>query len=226
MFMGLAWGIAYFLTQFLFDKYNEDSTGLFKLYAGIFIFAWIGAKVFFLYFSSQDKFYQYLYADYFWLGGGFVFYGGLIFGIIFYLIYSLIFKKFDFQKGYLLIPGLAFGHAVGRLGCLLTGCCYGALCRLPWAIKTNSGLRHPVQLYEAISLFVIGFLVFGWIKRQKNNKSVVLNYIFIYSIVRFFIEFFRGDEVRGIFWFQLSSSQLISIGLFVSAIFVKYKRKI
>lgn len=223
LFMGLAWGVGFYLSQFLFDKYKEDSSKLFKLYVGIFISAWGGAKVFFLIFSSQHKIHQYLYANYFWLGGGFVFYGGLIFGLIFYFIYSLWLKKFNSQKSYLLIPGLVFGHAIGRLGCFLTGCCYGAQCDLPWAIKMEGEFRHPVQLYEAVALFCLGFLTLKWIKKNKTNLYVVTHYLLTYCILRFVIEFFRGDEIRGVFWLSLSTSQLISLGLFICVLIVKYK---
>ena len=221
--MGLAWGVGYYLTQFLFDKNKEDSSGLLKLFFGIFLFAWVGAKVFFLLFSSQHKIYQYLYADYFWLGGGFVFYGGLIFGLLFYLLYSLVFKKFNFKKSYLLIPGLIFGHAVGRIGCFLTGCCFGSQCNLPWAIKMDGEYRHPVQLYEAFALFALGYLSLKWIQKKKSNLYVVTNYLLVYSLVRFIIEYFRGDEIRGVFWLSLSTSQLISLGLFICALVIKYK---
>lgn len=221
--MGLAWGTAYFLTHVLFDKYEEDSSELLKIYAGVFFFAWIGAKIFYLIFSSHNFFYRYLYADYFWFGGGFVFYGGLIFGTIFYLIYSLKFKRFNFQKSFLLVPGLVFGHAVGRVGCFLAGCCYGAHCRLAWAVKVSGEPRHPVQLYEAIALFTIGFLTLNWIKVKKTNINILTNYILIYSVVRFCMEYFRGDEVRGIFYSLLSSSQLISLTLIGCTIIVKYK---
>ena len=223
--MGLAWGVSYYLTQYLFDKNNEDSSTLFKLYIGMFVSAWIGAKVFFLLFSAQHKIYQYLYADYFWLGGGFVFYGGLIFGLIFYLLYSLRFKQFDFQKSYLLIPGLIFGHAIGRVGCLLTGCCYGSKCDLPWAVKIEGDFRHPVQLYEAFALLCLGFISLAWIKRKKSNIAIITNYILAYAAIRFILEFFRGDEIRGVFWFSLSASQLISIVLFTLALFIKYQRR-
>ena len=223
--MGLAWGVAYYLTQYLFDKNHEDSNPLLKLYIGVFTSAWIGAKLFFLVFSAKHKIYQYLYADYFWLGGGFVFYGGLIFGLIFYIIYSLWFKKFNFQKSYLLIPGLAFGHAIGRIGCFLTGCCYGAQCDLPWAVKMDGEFRHPVQIYESLALICLGFLTLKWINRSKTNIYIITNYLLVYSLVRFIIEYFRGDEVRGIFWLSLSTSQLISIGLFFCALIVKYKRR-
>lgn len=219
--MGLAWGVGYYLTQYLFDKNNEDSSRLFKLFLGVFVSSWVGAKLFFLFFSSQHKIYQYLYADYFWLGGGFVFYGGLIFGLIFYLVYSLVFKKFDFNKSYLLVPGLIFGHAVGRVGCFLTGCCYGSQCDLPWAMSIDGITRHPVQLYEAIALFALGFLSLKWIQKKYTNLSVVTNYLFIYGVIRFITEFFRGDEIRGVFWLSLSTSQLISLGIFILALIAR-----
>lgn len=223
--MGLAWGVGYYLTQYLFDKNKEDSTQLFKLYLGVFASAWLGAKLFFLFFSTQHKIYQYLYADYFWLGGGFVFYGGLIFGLIFYFIYSLGLKKFNFKKSYLLVPGLIFGHAVGRVGCFLTGCCYGSLCDLPWALKIEGYFRHPVQLYEAFALFYLGYLSLKWIKKKKNNLYIISSYLLYYSLLRFVLEFFRGDEVRGIFWLSLSTSQYISIEIAALALVIRYKGK-
>lgn len=226
LFMGLAWGIGFYLTRYLFIKNKEDDSGLLKLYLGVFVASWIGAKLFFLFFTAQHKLYEYLYADYFWLGGGFVFYGGLIFGLIYYLFYSLIFKKFDFQKSYLLAPGLIMGHAVGRIGCFLTGCCYGSQCDLPWAIKLSGELRHPVQLYEAISLILLGFLSLNWIKKKKTNLYVILHYLLIYSAVRFIVEFFRGDELRGVFWLSLSASQLISLGMFLIAFTIKIAKKV
>jgi phosphatidylglycerol:prolipoprotein diacylglycerol transferase len=223
--MGLAWGVGFYLTQFLFEKHREDQTGLLKMFFGIFVSAWLGAKIFFLIFSSQHKVYQYLYADYFWLGGGFVFYGGLIFGLVFYLVYSYNLKKFDFEKTYLLAPGLIFGHAVGRVGCFMTGCCYGSQCDLPWKIMVDGNYRHPVQLYEAFALFALGFFSLKWIKHKRDNQYVIINYLLYYSVIRFIVEFFRGDEVRGVYWLSLSTSQLISIGLFIVALFLKFKRR-
>jgi phosphatidylglycerol:prolipoprotein diacylglycerol transferase len=209
--MGIAWGFSYYYTEYLFLKNKIEATNLFKLYIGVFFSSWVGAKIFFLLFSAKEKISQYISADYFWLGGGFVFYGGLIFGLSYYFIYTLKFKKFEFSKSYLLVPGLIFGHAIGRIGCFFTGCCYGSQCSLPWAFQFNDVPRHPVQLYEAIGLIIIGAFSLKWIERKNQNEIIVKKYLIYYSFLRFAIEFFRGDTVRGVYWIHLSTSQIISI---------------
>jgi len=209
--MGLAWGFGYFFTLDLFEKYKIPSKGFSFLYLGIFLSSWIGAKLFFLAFSSGPKIYQYIYANYFWLGGGFVFYGGLIFGLAFYFIYTLILKKFPIDHSKYLIPGLVFGHAIGRVGCFLAGCCYGATSSSHFAFLVDGVSRYPVQMYEAIFLTFIGIVIIKMLKKQSSNDKVVTTYLLSYSIFRFLNEFLRGDEIRGILWLDLSSSQWVSI---------------
>lgn len=215
--MGLAWGVAYYLSRFLLEKYHHSSKPLLPLFLSVFLSSWIGAKIFFLAFSAQDKFDQYISADNFWLGGGFVFYGGLIFGLLAFLIISLVFKKFPFNQSKYLAPGLAFGHALGRMGCFLTGCCYGSQCELFWSVHMHGEFRHPVQLYEVFGLVILGLLSIDWIKKNKDSKFVITRYMMFYSVLRFIIEFFRGDIVRGLHWYQLSTSQLVSLVLFAAA---------
>ncbi len=214
LFMGLAWGVGFYLTRYLFEENKLDDKPLLPFFAGVFATSWVGAKVFFLLFSSEHKAYQYLYADSFWLGGGFVFYGGLIFALIFYLIYSVWLKKFPFDHSKYLAPGLIFGHAIGRVGCFFTGCCYGSQCDLPWAVRMHGETVHPVQLYEAFGLFLLGYFALKWIKQHKDSFYVLTHYLLFYSLLRFSIEFFRGDRIRGVYLNILSTSQLISLGLF------------
>lgn len=216
--MGLAWGVGFYLSRYLFEKFNLDSRPLMPMFIGVFVTSWIGAKVFFLLFSSQHKVYQYLYADSFWLGGGFVFYGGLIFGVTFYFIYSLWLKKFPFNQSKLLVPGLVFGHAIGRVGCFFTGCCFGSQCDLPWAVHMHGEWIHPVQLYEAFGLFAIAFLTLKWVNSKRDNVFIITRYLVFYSVLRFVVEYFRGDKIRGVHWLDLSTSQMISIAIFCAAI--------
>lgn len=219
LFMGLAWGIGFYLSRYLLEKHDIDSSSLVKLVVGVFITSWVGAKVFFLVVSSEHKVYQYLYNDNFWLGGGFVFYGGLIFGLAYYFIYSLWLKKFPFEHSKYLVPGIVFGHAVGRVGCFFTGCCYGTQCDLPWAVHMHGEWIHPVQLYEAFGLFAIGYFTLKWVEAKRSNLFIVTRYLLFYSVLRFVVEFFRGDKIRGVYWYELSTSQIISLAIFFASLF-------
>lgn len=225
LFMGLAWGVGFYLARYIFEKHLLDTSPLMPLFIGVFVTSWIGAKAFFLLFSSEQNTSQYLYANEFWLGGGFVFYGGLIFALSFYFIYSLWLNKFDFNHSKYLASGLIFGHAIGRVGCFFTGCCYGSQCDLFWAVEMHGHRVHPVQLYEALGLFIIGFLSLRWIDSKKSNSYVVIHYLLFYSVLRFVIEFFRGDKIRGIYSSTLSTSQIISIVIFSIAMAAKFYYK-
>lgn len=223
--MGLAWGIGFYLTRYLFENHHLDTKPLLPLFAGIFITSWIGAKVFYLIVSSEHKFYQYLYADSFWLGGGFVFYGGLLFALAFYFTWSMWLKKFPFNESKFLVPGLVFGHAIGRVGCFFTGCCFGSQCDLPWAVHMHDKWIHPVQLYEAFGLFMIGYFILKWANGKKENVFVITRYLLFYSLLRFIVEYFRGDKIRGVYWLELSTSQMISLTIFVVTIVVLHIEK-
>lgn len=222
--MGLAWGVSYYLSRYLIEKDQFSSEAITKLYLGAFISSWIGAKVFFLLFSDDQNISSYVVSDNFWLGGGFVFYGGLIFGLIFYYFYSVVFKVFPVQLTRYFLPGIAFGHAIGRFGCFFAGCCYGSQCDLPWSVHMHGHDIHPVQLYEAVGLILIGLLMLKLIKNKSTGTKMLFSYLMSYTLLRFVVEFFRGDLVRGIYWLGLSSSQIISLFLcFICAVILTYQ---
>jgi phosphatidylglycerol:prolipoprotein diacylglycerol transferase len=113
-------------------------------------------------------------------------------------------------------PGLALGHAIGRVGCFLVGDDYGRPSTLPWAVAFPKGLPptdvpvHPTQLYEAIPLVVIAWLLVRW-RRQGVADAVVLSrYLMLAGATRFAVEFVRiNAHVLG----PLTLAQLWSIGL-------------
>jgi phosphatidylglycerol:prolipoprotein diacylglycerol transferase len=119
-------------------------------------------------------------------------------------------------------PGIALGHAVGRLGCLAAGCCYGKPTTVPWAVTftnplaaTNVGTPlnvplHPTQIYEsaAEALILVVLLATEKKGRAYPGRTFWL-YMLMYAVSRFIIEFYRGDE-RGLVLGQLSTSQFIS----------------
>ncbi len=156
------------------------------------------------------------------LQNGFVFYGGLIGGAAGLLVYAKAFRAPVLPYCDLYAAGTALGHAFGRVGCLLSGCCYG----VPHAGGFSVIYRHaidpntplgtpllPIQLIESFCLIAIYLAceaAFYFGKRRGASAAV---YALSYSVVRFVLEFFRGDLVRGV-WGGLSTSQYISLAIF------------
>lgn len=158
---------------------------------------------------------------------GFVFFGGFIAGVTSLAVY-LIKKKLPLVKmADFLIVALPLGHAIGRVGCFLVGCCYGKPWNGPWAVTFTDPQAlvathllgvplHPTQLYEAFAnLIIFAVLHFSYQKKHRAG-SIVLLYAAFYGLLRFGIEFFRGD-FRGGFFLGMSPSQLVSVGIVFAA---------
>lgn len=131
--------------------------------------------------------------------GGLVFYGGLA-GAVLAAIIRIRSRKLPLWiVADCLAPGIAIGHALGRLGCFLNGCCYGHPSHLPWAVRFPSGTIpgnpavHPAQLYEAaLNLALcIGLVLLH--QRRYFNGQVFSAYLIAYAFIRSFTEWFRGD---------------------------------
>lgn len=153
-------------------------------------------------------------------GGGIVFYGGLI-GGIFGAVLGCRIAGCDFAGlERTVVPLLPLGHAIGRIGCLMAGCCYGFAYDGPGCVRylhSTAGLSpeqgyFPVQLLEgAVNIGLCLFLLKKE-KRCSRPMQVVMWYLGSYGVVRFCLEFLRGDSTRGI-WLGLSLSQWISLAL-------------
>ncbi len=149
--------------------------------------------------------------------GGLVWYGGMIGVTLTVLLFTRIKRICISRYGDILAPGAAVGLAIGRIGCLLAGCCYGGPCKLPWAIHyphdhVTAGMAvHPSPLYETFLLLgVFGLLL--WIDRRKPFEGLTTwSFFVLYGIVRFILEYYRGDRLVWIDALNLSASQVISL---------------
>lgn len=169
---------------------------------------------------------------------GSVFYGGLLGGL---LAGGLSIKRMKLPADIVTdcaAPFIALMHGFMRIGCFFAGCCYGK----EWEhgitfhdsiVESANGVpRVPTQLIEAGFEFLLAGAL--WLMYRRSVKTGKLQgallpiYLLIYSVGRFIIEFWRGDDYRG-FVFGLSTSQFISVILFVcTAVFLviqKYKAK-
>lgn len=209
-FMGIGWALGYTVSEFYIAKNHKNILRSFPyIFVGYFLSAWIGAKLLFLVTTTPVQRLMYGESANFWLGGGFVFYGGLLFSLLYTLvIYFFLRRKTDFKFFIELLPGLILGHAIGRVGCLLAGCCFGVESHSIFALSINGVNRLPVQLFETIALLFIFYFVHKLMKAEEHYLACIF-YFFGYGIFRFLIEYLRADQIRG-HWGTLSTSQWIS----------------
>jgi phosphatidylglycerol:prolipoprotein diacylglycerol transferase len=115
-------------------------------------------------------------------------------------------------------PALAIGHAIGRIGCFLVGDDYGRPSDVPWAVAFPQGLPptdvpvHPTQLYEAIALAAVAWLLIRWRRRNVPDAVVLGRYLVLAGSIRFAIEFIRVNvRVVG----PLTLAHLVSLALMI-----------
>ena len=148
---------------------------------------------------------------------------------------------------------IAIAFAIGRIGCLLNGCCFGSITTLLWGIDypigtpahwlhlftdlipnahLNSLSVHPIQLYETIFHVISAILIIVLRKRFKDNNAILLFYFGSYLIFRFFIEFIR--DMNNVWWSALSLGPLslfqwflffIALALIINGVILEEKHK-
>ena len=165
----------------------------------------------------------------FFLSGS-VYYGGLIGCLIaayIYLHFAVEDSSPYFDMGAAAIP---LFHTFGRIGCFLSGCCYG----VEWkhgvtyhhaqVASANGVPRFPVQLVEAILNLILSIVILRLFTKKKAQGYLINIYLIVYPVYRFILEYFRGDSYRGFFG-PFSTSQTVSIILVLfSVISIFYKR--
>lgn len=171
---------------------------------------------------------------------GFVFYGGVL-GAMAGGAWQARKQGFSFLAvGDHIAAALPLGHAIGRLGCLLAGCCYGRPTSLPWGLALGGDPAsstapqlwgvplHPAQLYEsAANLAIFGFIA-AWALpaveggRLKRGTAFLL-YLALYGAARFAVELFRFDD-RGATLPPLSPSQWLALALSGAAVVTMWRR--
>jgi phosphatidylglycerol:prolipoprotein diacylglycerol transferase len=165
-----------------------------------------------------------------------VFYGGLLGGLAAGAIYIWKRQLPPWRTLDVFAPAVALGHAIGRLGCLSAGCCWGVACDRPWAITfthpdaarfgTPLGVPlHPTQAYEALGEFLIcGVLLALWQRPHRDGQLIGL-YLAMYAVLRFVVEFFRAHLEPNPLGGPLSDDQWISIGLFAAGVAIVSVRR-
>ncbi|WP_300278227.1 prolipoprotein diacylglyceryl transferase [Peptacetobacter sp.] len=160
-------------------------------------------------------------------GGGLAIHGGLIGGILTGYIYTKA-KKMNFLKtADAVIIGMPLAQAIGRWGNFINKEAHGGPTTLPWGIMVDGIKVHPTFLYESIWDFMIFLFIILYMRKKKTYEGeVIISYIILYSIGRFFIEGLRTDSlmIGPLRMAQIISLVGIIIGIFAH-LYLKKRNK-
>jgi len=152
--------------------------------------------------------------------GGYTFYGSAITCLLGIYLFCRMFHFPFLSLMDVTVTSSALGLTIGRLGCFAAGCCWGKVCDLPWGVTFTHpdafnnvlGVKvHPTQLYEAAGAFLIFLYCQYFLRRRTFEGEIGLKGLLLYCLLRFIVEYYRGDAYRGfIFSGSLSYSQALS----------------
>ncbi len=220
---GLMLAVSVLLCSFLLKKEASrkgiNSELMFDLVFWVVLIGIVGARLFYV-FLNFKYFMQHPIEIVMISNGGLAFQGGLIAGALSAVIFIKK-KKLPFLKtADLIAPYLALGQAIGRIGCFLNGCCHGV--RVDWGVffPVHQARLHPTQLYEAVGLLAIFFLLRQFQNKTKIEGHVFVLYLILAPLLRMFVQFYREDYHP--LFLGLSIFQLICCGLLMVAFFLLF----
>ena len=219
--------VAILLASSRAEKEGLDSQKVLDLCFYVMVSALLGARLLYVIVEYRYFLDSPLEIFKFWKGG-LVFYGGLILGVLISLWYLKRNQMPMWKTADLLAPSIALGQLIGRWGCFFAGCCYGKKTDVAWGItftdpRSLAPLEislHPTQVYLSLNAVFI-FIFLMWLsKRKVFDGQILWSYGILYSIGRFLIEYFRGDD-RGFPVEQvLSTSQFVGVFVFSFSAFM------
>ena len=225
LFTALGYGAAIWYCLKYRDRAGLSKQQVLDIIFYLILGAAVGGKLFYIIFYWHDFAASGLVDK---LRYGFVFLGGFV-GAMVMGVFTLrrmklpLFKTADFFA-----PAIPLGHAIGKIGCFMAGCCYGKVSNISWLSVKFSNPQclvpeylhgvplYPVQLIESFASFLL-FLGLHWLSKQKHRAgTIIASYIIGFGILRFMAEFLRGEEeiyIMGITQNQITALVLVLLAL-------------
>src|SRR5579885_749452 len=180
--------------KFGFNPNKISDAAMLALFAGV-----IGARVAFIiqelpyYLAHRDELFSIQFQ-------GLTSFGGLIFGLLAFWWFAWRQKRPLRDVLDVVAPSALLGQGIGRIGCLLNGCCYGVACQAnyPLAVHIDSTttLHVHAQLYDTLMCFIaFGFLLWFEKRRPMHRGQVFALFLVLYGLSRFIYEFWRAGTV-------------------------------
>jgi phosphatidylglycerol:prolipoprotein diacylglycerol transferase len=234
--LALSFLLAIYLSSHRAKKFGLNPQIILDLSVYVIIAGVVGARLLYVVFHLEE--YD-SFVDVFalWQGGA-TLYGGLLLAIFVSYVFA---KKRDVD--FMLIadvvaPSLASGIMITRVGCYLSGCCYGSPTSLPWGVvfppASPAGAfqraleaggaalphLHPAQLYDSLNGLVMLLILLLGQKKLVKRGATFGAFLVLYGILRFSVDFFRTYEesmktVMDLTWNQVLSVVFVVIGLYL-----------
>ncbi len=236
---GLMLAIAFF-ASLMVGMRRAESRGISREYIAelafwVVLFGIAGGRLYFVLEHYGDYVHRPWRIFFLWEGGLGI-YGALLSGFIAGVIYVRKRGLSFLKTSDVTFSVLPLGQGIGRIGCFLAGCCYGAPCECPVGVVFKDphslapiGVRlYPTQLFESLAGFVIFLILSFLFNRVKEEGLITSLYMILYGLARFTIEFYRGDTrsyIGPISTPQFFSLFFIFVGILL-LVYIKYKRSV
>jgi phosphatidylglycerol:prolipoprotein diacylglycerol transferase len=234
--LALSFLLGIYLASYRAKKRGVDVQQILDLSIYIIIAAVVGSRLAYIVFHLED-YHSLLDVFALWQGGA-TLYGGLLLAILASYIFTVK-RRADFLLlADTMSPSIALGVALTRIGCFLSGCCFGKATTLPWGVvfppSSPAGLYarslspgtialHPTQLYASLGNFAIFLLLMKLDRALAKKGSMFGALLLLYGIERFTVDVFRYYESNMIA-FGLSLNQLLSILLMLIGIWLLLRK--
>ena len=200
------------------EKYTKEQITALLLY--VFLGIVFGAK-YFTYFTNYSKY----KGNFKFMEIGFSSYGAVIGTILVLILFAKQYKKSFKEMLTAILPSIPLMYGIGKIGCFLTGCCYGIEYNgifnvmYKYSSSAPSGVRlFPIQLVEAIVFILIFFYIY---QKKKKNSPKIISYVFILcGILKFLLDYLRASHVNIV----LSTNQIVSLIFVIIGVFLFVKK--
>lgn len=204
---------------------------VFNLAPWLIVGAILGARLLYVISYWDREFAGRSWLQIFNMRSGLVYYGGLIGASLAGIIFCFRQKIFLWRMADVMAPSIALGHAFGRIGCFMTGCCFGKPTDVPWAVcfphehYTKGVPVHPTQLYESglNFLFYAGLALL--FQKRRFEGQVFAVYLMGYAILRTITEMFRGDYTESYLGGIATPGQTVSIVIFAAGALLWWRQR-
>ncbi len=215
--------ISIFLATKFATKFEVDKDKVFVAIFIVVLFLYLGGKISYTLFNQNNKdFMDFLVKVIIPTQSGLTILGAIAFSIIGIYLSSVILKLNFLRLADLLGFISPLSLSIGRIGCLMAGCCYGK--ESSWGIFLHGAVRYPTQAMESfLSLILFVYFLFISKKQKYFEGKYFFGFIMGYSVIRFIVEFYRESKVvfLGLSWAQIFS---IIFAIFSLMIFLKIKK--